>query len=310
MEDYVVVIGGANIDIIGTPNAKPIIKDSNPGKTNMSLGGVARNIAENLSRLDVKVEFITVLGDDGYANEIKNNCKKLNIGLSHSLIIPNERTSTYLCITDELGDMQLAISDMEIYKYISPKFLEEKLDFINNSRLCVLDTNIPTESLYYLMDNCKVPIFLDTVSNSKTEKIKDIIHNVYTLKPNLMEAEILSNMKISSHEDLEKATEIILKKGIKNLFVSLGSKGVYYTNGKEKGYTPIIDNNIVSTTGAGDSFLAAVVWAYLNNLNIEETAKVGIAASSITVKSKLTVSEDMSVNNIKKLLKKLEVENE
>lgn len=304
MEDYVVVIGGANIDIIGTPFSKLIFKSSNPGKTNLSLGGVARNIAENLSRLDVKVEFITVLGGDSYAEEIKRSCNELNMSLKHSLIIPNERTSTYLCINDESGDMQLAISDMEIYKYITPKFLEEKLDIINGSKACVVDTNIPVESLIYLMDNCKVPIFLDTVSNTKTEKIKNYIHNIHTLKPNIMEAEILSDMKISSNEDLERATEIIIEKGVKNLFVSLGSKGVYYTNGKEKGYVPIIENNIVSTTGAGDSFLAAVVWAYLKNYNIDKAAQIGIAASSITVKSKLTVSKDMSVENIKKILER------
>ena len=304
LEDYVVVIGGANIDIIGTPFSKPSFFNSNPGKTTMSLGGVARNIAENLSRLDVNVEFITVLGDDSYANEIKNSCAELNISLNHSLIINEERTSTYLCINDESGEMQLAISDMEIYKYITPDFLKGKLDIINNSKVCILDTNIPPESLFYLMDNCKVPIFLDTVSNSKTEKIKDQIHNIHTLKPNIMEAEILSNMKISDHNDLERATNIIINKGVKNLFVSLGSKGVYYTNGKEKGNIPIIESNIVSTTGAGDSFIAAVVWAYLNDYSIEKAAKIGIAASSITVKSKLTVSTDMSVENIESILEK------
>lgn len=310
LEDYVIVIGGANIDIIGTPYSKLSFHNSNPGKTNMSLGGVARNIAENLSRLGVKVEFITVLGHDSYANEIKKSCNDLTISLKHSLVKPEERTSTYLCINDEFGEMQLAISDMEIYKYITPEFLERKMDIINNSKVCVLDTNIPTDSLFYLMDNCKAPIFLDTVSNSKTEKIKDHIHNIHTLKPNIMEAEILSNMKISNHEDLERATEIIMEKGVKNLFVSLGSKGVYYTNGKEKGNIPIIENTIVSTTGAGDSFLAAVVWAYLNGLSIEKAAKIGIAASTITVKSKLTVSTDMSVENIEKTLRKLEVEDE
>mgnify|MGYP003899440329 CR=1 FL=1 len=303
LEDYVVVIGGANIDIIGTPYSKLIYKSSNPGKTNLSLGGVARNIAENLSRLGVKVEFITVLGSDSYAEEIKRNCNELNISLKHSLIIENERTSTYICINDETGEMQLALSDMEIYKYITPEFLKEKLEIINNSRVCVVDTNIPTESLIYIMDNCKAPIFLDTVSNSKTQKIKDFIHNIHTLKPNIMEAEILSNMSISNQEDLDKATDVIIRKGVKNIFVSLGSKGVYYTNGKEKGYVPVMDNNIVSTTGAGDSFLAAVVWSYLNDYSIEKAAKVGIAASSITVKSKLTVSKDMSVENIKKYLK-------
>lgn len=303
LKNYVTVIGGVNIDITGTPFLKLNSNDSNPGKTTLSLGGVARNIAENLSRLDVKIEFITVLGNDGYAREIQNSCENLNISLIHSQIMPHERTSTYLCVNDECGEMQVAISDMEIYKHITPDYLREKLEVINNALACVVDTNIPLDSLIYLMDNSTVPIFLDTVSINKTEKIKDFIHNIHTLKPNIMEAEILSNMKIRNNEDLEKATELIIAKGIKNLFVSLGSKGVYYSDGNTKGKLSVIETEIVNTTGAGDSFLGAVVWAYLKGFNIEKSAKAGMAASSICVKSTLTVSKDISTENIEKILK-------
>lgn len=302
LRDYVAVIGGVNIDIIGTPFEKLNFNDSNPGKTTITLGGVARNISENLSRLGVKIEFITALGDDSHSEEIQRSCKDLDIGIDHSIIIPGERTSTYLCINDESGEMQLALSDMKIYENITPDYLKGKIEIINNAAACVLDTNIPMDSLIFLMDNCTVPIFLDTVSVNKTRKIKDIIHNIHTLKPNIMEAEILSDMKITSNNDLEKATDIIINKGVKNLFVSLGSEGVYYTNGKSKGKIPIIESRIVNTTGAGDSFLGAVVWAYLKGFSIEKSAKAGIAASSISVKSNLTVSKDMSVENIKKIL--------
>lgn len=302
MNKYVTVIGGANIDIMGTPFKELNLNDSNPGNTTLALGGVARNIAENLSRLGVKNEFITVLGNDSNAREIKNSCKELNIGLDHSLVMPNERTSTYLSINDPSGEMQLAISDMEIYQYITPSYLQEKLDLINGAKACVLDTNISLDSLIYLMDNCKVPIFLDTVSISKTEKIKDFIHNIHTLKPNIFEAEILSSMKINNDDDLEIATDIILKKGVKNLFVSLGEKGVYYSDGENKGKVPILKTSMVNTTGAGDSFLAAVVWAYLQKFDIEKSAKAGTIASSICISSALTVSNEISAENIMKNL--------
>lgn len=300
---YVTVIGGANIDITGTPYYKLNPNDSNPGKTTLSLGGVARNIAENLSRMGVNIEFITVLGNDSHSYEIKESCKELHISLEHSLIIPNERTSTYLCITNESGEMQLAISDMEIYKYITPSYLEGKLEVINAGAACIVDTNIPQESLEYLMNNSKSPIFLDTVSTKKTEKIKDSIHNIHTLKPNIIEAEILSNMKIITEEDLEKATEIILKKGIKRLFVSLGNKGVYYTDGITKGNILPIETEVVNTTGAGDSYIAAVVWAYLRGFDLDKSAKAGLAASHICVKSNLTVSKDISSEKIESIMK-------
>ncbi len=299
---YVSIIGGANIDITGTPYYNLNPNDSNPGKINMSLGGVARNIAENLSRLGVSIEFITVLGNDSYSREIQNSCKELNISLEYSQIMPNERTSTYLCITNKSGEMQVAISDMDIYKYITPDYLEKKLNIINGGSACIVDTNIPQESLEYLMDNSKVPIFLDTVSTKKTEKIKDSIHNIHTLKPNIIEAEILSSMKIITTEDLEKATDIILKKGIQRLFVSLGAKGVYYTDGTIKGSILSIPTEILNTTGAGDSYIAAVVWAYLKGFDLEKSAKAGLAASYICVRSNQTVSKDMSAENIQNIM--------
>lgn len=303
-KQYATVIGGANIDITGSPYYTLNLNDSNPGKTIMALGGVARNIAENLSRMGVDIEFITVLGDDLYSKEIQESCMELNIGLNHSQIIPGERTSTYLCITNELGEMQLAISDMEIYENISPSYLEEKLSVINGGSICIVDTNLTQESLNYLMDNCKVPIFIDTVSTSKTEKIKPVLHNIHTLKPNIIEAEILSGMKIESIEDLEKATDIIIEKGVKNIFVTLGSKGVYYTDGKTKGSILPIQTNIGNTTGAGDSYMAAVAWAYLNGFDLEKSAKAGLATASITIQSNLTVSKDISAENIKNILEK------
>lgn len=302
MSEYVCVVGGVNIDITGTPATGLKPNDSNPGKITTSLGGVGRNIAENLSRMDVKIELITVLGDDSYSVEIKNSCKELNIGLSHSKVIQNENTSTYLCITDDNGEMQLAISDMEVYKYVTPQFLEDRLEIINNSKACVVDTNIPQDSLEYLMDNCVAPIFLDTVSIKKTEKIKNSIHNIHTLKPNILEAEILSNIRIESEEDLEAATRVILDKGVKRIFVSLGAKGVYFTDGVLHGKLPSITKDIVNTTGAGDSFLAAVVWAYLNDFDLEKSAKAGLAASNICIKSSKTVSTDISVKNIENLI--------
>ena len=65
-ENYVTVIGGSNMDIQGFPNNPLVMKDSNPGKVDISMGGVGRNIAENLSRLDVNTKLISAMGNDLY----------------------------------------------------------------------------------------------------------------------------------------------------------------------------------------------------------------------------------------------------
>lgn len=305
MNKYITVIGGANIDITGTPYSEIVMEDSNPGSSQLSLGGVGRNIAENLSRLNISTKLITALGQDHYSKIIRDNSKENNIDLSHSLTIENGHTSTYICINDSHGEMKLAISHMNIYENLIPLYLEEKLGIINSSEACVVDTNIPVETIAYIMDKVSVPIFLDTVSTKKTEKIKDVIHNIHSIKPNLLEAEILSGIKIIDEVSLNKAIDIIHSKGVKRIFLSLGRRGVFFSDGHIKGQMNSVAKEIVNTTGAGDSFLAGVLLGYLNGLDIENTTRLGLASSSITLASHETVSKNMSLGNVSRLFKEI-----
>ena len=140
LNDFVCIVGGANIDITGTSFFLLNPNDSNPGKITTSLGGVGRNIAENLSRMGIHVEFITTLGGDYYSRDIEKSCERLNISLKYSQKAAEKSTSTYLCINDKHGEMQLAISDMEIYNNITPGFLESRLYIISDDPmpLCLL----------------------------------------------------------------------------------------------------------------------------------------------------------------------------
>ena len=74
-QDYCVVIGGVNVDIGGKAVAPLIPKDSNPGKINVSFGGVARNVAHNMRLLGLNVKLITALGEDDYAAKVNKECE-------------------------------------------------------------------------------------------------------------------------------------------------------------------------------------------------------------------------------------------
>ena len=82
-----------NVDIGGTPDSALVPADSNPGRVTVTLGGVGRNIAENLSRLGKRVLMVTAMGEDAHAQQIQHSCRELGIDLSHSLTVPNARTS-------------------------------------------------------------------------------------------------------------------------------------------------------------------------------------------------------------------------
>ena len=180
---YVTVVGGVNMDIGGWPSEVPVGHDSNPGAVRMSLGGVGRNIAHNMSLLGLDVRMVTAFGDDLYAQKIAASCGELGIDISQSPVIPEGHTSTYLFINDEKGDMLLAVSDMDIYRHLTPQLLSQRQKLLSGSQVLVIDTNIPAESIAYLAENCHVPIFADPVSTAKAVKLQPVLGRLHTLKP-------------------------------------------------------------------------------------------------------------------------------
>ena len=291
---YAVVVGGVNIDIGGKSLAPLVAADSNPGTVKLSLGGVGRNIAHNMSLMGTDVRMLTAFGDDLYGQRVVASCAELGIDVGHACRVAGGTTSTYLYITDETGEMALAVSDMEICKKITPAYLASNLPLLQNAQLVIADANIPAESLVFLAENCTVPLFCDPVSTAKAEKLRPILHKIHTLKPNRLEAELLSGVKIETRADMEKAADKLLEMGVHRLFISLGSEGVYAAMGDERLWLPNLPGNMVNTTGCGDAFMAAIGWAYLEGMDLRSTAMAGLAAGSIAMESEETINPAMS----------------
>lgn len=296
---YAVVVGGVNVDIGGRAFAPLIAADSNPGTVTLSLGGVGRNIAHNLSLLGTDVRLLTAYGDDLHGQQVASSCAALGIDLSHALKVPGGTTSTYLYLTDEKGEMALAVSDMSICEKITPEYLAENLSLLQNAQVVVADANIPAESLQWLARNCAAPLFIDPVSTVKAEKLRPILDRIHTLKPNKLEAELLSGMKIDSLEDVKTAAKKLLEMGVHRLFISLGADGVLAAMDERLVQLPNLPGKMVNTTGCGDAFMAALVWAYLEGTDLESTARAGLAAGSIAMESGLTINPQMSEEALK-----------
>ena len=302
---YAVVVGGVNVDIGGRSFAPLVAADSNPGTVKLSLGGVGRNIAHNMSLLGTDVRMLTAFGDDVYGQRVAASCAELGIDIGHACRVVGGTTSTYLYLTDEKGEMALAVSDMEICKKITPAYLSANLPLLQNAQLVIADCNIPQESLVFLAENCNVPLFCDPVSTTKAEKLRPILHKIHTLKPNRLEAQILSGVKIETTADVEKAAEKLLEQGVHRLFISLGSEGVYAAMGDERLHLPNLPGQMVNTTGCGDAFMAAIGWAYLEGMDLKETAMAGLAAGVIAMESEETINPAMSATAITKKMKNI-----
>ncbi len=287
---YAVVIGGVNIDIGGRSFRPLVAKDSNPGKVTTSLGGVGRNIAHNMRLLGVDVRMLTAYGDDIYGQRIAGSCTELGIDVSNALQIPGGTTPTYLFLNDADGDMALALSDMEICERITPAYLSNHLNLINNARLVVIDTNIPEESIRFLAERCTAPIFADPVSTAKATKLKSVLGKIHTFKPNKMEAELLTGIPITDEESLRKAAQALIHTGMQRVFLSLGTDGVLAADRERMIKVPCFKATMRNATGAGDSFMAALAWAYLEESDLETAAKSAAAVAAMTIESEETIN--------------------
>ena len=217
---YAVVVGGVNVDIGGRSFAPLVSADSNPGRVTISLGGVGRNIAHNLSLLGADVRLLTAYGDDAHGAQVAASCSELGIDLSHALRVPGAATSTYLYLSDDRGEMALAVSDMSVCEKITPAYLASQLPLLQNAQVVVADCNLPAESLGYLAETCTAPLFVDPVSTAKAEKLLPILSRIHTLKPNALEAALLSGVEIRGKKDAERAAQVLTELGVQRIFLS------------------------------------------------------------------------------------------
>ena len=313
--DYVVVIGGLNLDIAGLSGDTYREKDSNIGNIEMNVGGVGHNIAHNLTKLDVPTYLISVYGSDHFGSFLFNECKSQNIKLDYAKCIKDAKSSIYLYVTDNHGDMVTAVNDMKITEYMTPEFFKERIDFINGATLLVVDGNVPKESIEWLLNNTTVPIFVDPVSITKINRFTNVLQKIHTFKPNELEAGFLTGIDIVDEDTAKKAAKILNEKGIKNVFISMGSKGMLCAKENESCHVPILPSKVVSVNGAGDCSMAAIIWSYFKHkgsLSLKKTGQLAQAASSITVEEAEAVSKNLNIKNIEERAKKYinEVQND
>ncbi len=308
-DSYILVIGASIVDILGFTRNTYKGKDSNPGNIKISLGGVCRNISENLARVGVNTKFISIIGDDENGRNILSHSKMVGYDMEESLILEGGCTPTYMAILDHTGDMVSAIVDMESLDEMDTDFIDSKKEAISNAEYTILDAD-DAEMLEYILTTYKgkTKFVLDPVSAAKAEKIKHLIKYFHTIKPNRYETEILCGFPINTREDLDRAGDYFLSQGVENIFISLDADGIYYINKEEKGKIKAKNVTVKNTTGAGDSFVAGVGYGYMNNLSLKDTVKYAIAMSTITISHEDTINPKMSDEYVELYLDKIEWE--
>lgn len=292
MSDYVVVIGGANIDIEGQAAGKIRPFDSNIGHVRHSAGGVGRNIAENLSRMDIPTRLITALGKDAQGEWLRAQSERTGIDMSQVVWSDSLATSTYLSVLDKNGEMQVAINDMGVLADLTAVSLNPAHDQINKAKILCLDCNLSQPTLQHIFQTYShLPIFVDPVSVAKIEKIRPYLTNISAIKPNLLEAEYLSGIPVLSDDDLPNVADWFHQRGVSEVYISLGHRGLFYSVAEANGRLTMPKIEAMgSATGAGDALMAGLIYGAFHEKETVEKVQYGLAAAWLTIQDLHTVS--------------------
>ena len=254
----VTIIGGSVIDMFLFPHQTMNLHDSNPGFLKKSLGGVGRNIAENLARLGVDTTLITPLGQDHYRQMILDQAKSIGLTMCPIAIV---ETPLYVSVMDEKGEDLIGVAVMDaITKLTTSEILrfEQKID---QADLLVMDTNLSEDVLAYFLERYKHKVYIDAISGQKAIKLKNLLSKIHTLKVNLIEAKTLAGFGDASIESIQKLGSYFIEQGIKQIYITLGEHGAFHANKDQVIFRQAPHVHIVGATGAGDAFFAGVIYA-------------------------------------------------
>ena len=305
MNPTVLCIGGVNLDS-KLKLAEPLrMGTSNPVSSRISSGGVARNVAENLARLESRVFLLGVFGDDPEGNRLRGELQKLKIDCSCSLVVSEKRSGSYTAIEDPEGEMLLALADMELADSMPVDHFEKNWKTLPRPDAVFLDTNFSEPVLEWVIERCKkenLPLHVDPVSIAKSNKLPGQLSGVDTLQPNLGELESLSGKSLTSDDEQASACRILLERGVKNVVLSLGSGGLNCINGESR---IRIETNPVQTfdvTGAGDALSAGVLWGRLQRWSMEQACRTGMLMAEKALQCKHSVWPELKREKLLKLL--------
>lgn len=294
---HVVVVGGANTDVVGMPDGVLLAHDSNPGHVRTSAGGVGRNIAENMARLGAAVHLVTAFGCDAASGELAASCRVAGVDVSSSVVSSDLPGARYLAIMDRERDLAVAVNDMRVLETLRPAAMAEsgRASLLASAAMVVADCNLPAETLLWLAEHVSVPLVVDPVSAPKAPRVAVLLPRLAAVKASCLEAGALLGREVGGLDAAREAAEDLVAAGVGVAFVTCGPAGTAWAAAGRSGALPAPGVAVAITNGAGDAFCAGAAYALLAGADAEAAAFLGTAVSALTLTDEETVSPRVSL---------------
>ncbi len=300
MDDgYVLIIGSAGIDVKGRPSAEIKFGMSNLGTVRNSVGGVARNIAENLSRLEVDTILLSAVGDDAEGWRVIEHCEDNGIDCEYVQVIKGERTGTYTALLKPDGELMVGIGDFDIMSAVDSDYLRAHEDRIADADMVVIDSTLSDDALatlFEITDRYFVRVCADPTTPALAAKLCPYINKIHLLVPNAMETKTLCGLSQPAHDrnTAISAARQLVSLGAYIAVVTMAEQGLAYADGSSAGFIRAVNTHVVDSTGAGDALTGAVIFGLLNDVPLDEAMRLGVTAAALTLQTEETVVPNLN----------------
>lgn len=281
----VVVFGSFVVDLMGRTPHLPVPGETVKGSVfKMGAGGKGFNQGVAAHKAGADITMVTKLGRDPFADIALNTMKDLGMDYSRILFSDDVETGAALIMVDENTSQNEIVVIPGACNTITDEEVESIRDLLEGCDylLTQLETNSSSiEKVINLASDLGVKVILNT---APVQPISDeLLSKVELVTPNEVEAQILTGIEINNEADAKKAAEVFFEKGVKNVLITLGHRGVYINTRDKEALIPAYKVNAIDTTGAGDAFNGGLVAALSEGKDIWEAAKFANALAAISV---------------------------
>ena len=290
---HVVILGVFVADTAYRAERMPIIGETVLGNSfSLGPGGKGSNQAVAAGRLGVKVSMISRLGKDDFGQMALETWKSSGV----TPYIEEDKDSytgaAYMFIEESTGDNAIIISPGAAAN-ISPEDLENKKDLIVNADVFITQLEQPIEAAKKGLEIARSAGVKTILNPAPAVKLpNEILSLCDFITPNETETETLTGVNISTLEDADSACKKFVEMGVKNPIITLGEKGLFYSDGKEEIYMKASSDKAVDTTGAGDAFNGAFSFALFKGKKIKDCLEMANKVAGLST-TKLGAGDGM-----------------
>ncbi|HEX2970053.1 MAG TPA: ribokinase [Bacteroidales bacterium] len=281
----IIVIGSSNTDMVIKSRKLPLPGETILGGTFlMNPGGKGANQAVTAARLGGIVTFVTKIGNDVFGNEALAGFKSAKIETKYIVRDLKNQSGVALINVDENGENSIVVAPGANGTLIPADIKTELFANATKQDIFLMQLEIPVETVKYAAEKACALGARVILNPAPACWLSDSLFKcLYLVTPNETEAGLLTGSEVFDEASAREAAEILRRKGVQNVVITMGGTGAYIHTPTVSVMVPGIPVKAVDTTAAGDIFNGAMAVAISEGRDIVSAVTYANKAASISV---------------------------